>query len=60
VSRQRQRVVVSVGTTICLVFAAFAPALLDNRREPSSVVLYLKRSIGAAQPFAMSRTLPSK
>jgi hypothetical protein len=51
VSRSRQRVVVSVGTTICLAFAAFAPALLDYRREApayalsSSVVLYLERSI---------------
>lgn len=40
-----------MGTTICLVFAAVAPALLDYRRQApayalsSSVVLYLERSI---------------
>jgi hypothetical protein len=51
VSLHHQRVVVSAGTTICLVFAAVAPALLDHRREPpayalsSSVVFYLERSL---------------
>lgn len=49
VPQQRQRVLVSIGTTICLVFAALAPALLERGREPpayalsSSVVFYLER-----------------
>jgi hypothetical protein len=50
-SQRHHRVLVSVGTTICLVFAAVAPALLEPQREPpgyalsSSVVFYLERSL---------------
>jgi hypothetical protein len=51
VSQRHRRALVSIGSTICLVFAALAPALLDGQREPpayalsSSVVFYLERSL---------------
>jgi hypothetical protein len=49
VSRRRQRVLISLGTTVCLAFAAAAPILIGPQREPpayalsSSVVFYLER-----------------
>jgi hypothetical protein len=50
VAQRQHRVLVSIGTTICLVFAATAPALLEAQRAAppayalsSSVVFYLER-----------------
>jgi uncharacterized protein YlxW (UPF0749 family) len=50
VSKRSQRVLVSVGATICGVFAAGAPGLESQREAPSyalsnSVVFYLERSL---------------
>ena len=50
VSERGQRVLVAVGTTVCGVFAAVAPALEARREAPSyalsnSVVFYLERSL---------------
>jgi hypothetical protein len=53
VSRRHQRALVSIGTTICVVFAAAAPLVPGSHREPpgyaleSSVVLYLERLLAA-------------
>lgn len=51
VSQRHHRVVVSVGTTVCLVFATVAPALLEPQREPpgyalsNSVVFFLEQCL---------------
>jgi hypothetical protein len=50
VSERGQRVLVSVGTTVCGVFAVVAPGLESGREAPSyalsnSVVFYLERSL---------------
>ena len=50
VSKRAQRALVSIGTTVCGVFAAVAPALEPRPEAPSyalsnSVVFYLERSL---------------